>query len=55
MNNILLESTPNGNHRLIIKNAQYEHAGQYIANVKHKIRTQFMNFNVIITGIYYRK
>ncbi len=37
-------------HRLIIKNVQYEHAGQYVANVKHKVRTQFMNFNVVVTG-----
>ncbi|CAF2489671.1 unnamed protein product [Rotaria sp. Silwood2] len=44
----LIESSPNGNHRLIIKNAQFEHAGKYVANVKHKVQTQFMNFNVII-------
>jgi hypothetical protein len=50
--NILLESTPDGNHRLTLNNAQADHAGQYIANVKHKIRTQQMIFNVIVTGIY---
>ncbi|CAF3618249.1 unnamed protein product [Rotaria sordida] len=44
----LIESSPNGNHRLIISNAQFEHAGKYVANVKHKIQTQFMNFNVIV-------
>jgi hypothetical protein len=50
--NLLLESSPDGNHRLIINNAQSDHAGQYIANVKHKIRAQQMIFNVIVTGIY---
>jgi len=50
--NFILESLPNGTHRLIIKNAQYEHAGRYVANVKHKVRTQFMNFNVTVTGIF---
>jgi hypothetical protein len=45
-----LEASPTGLHRLIIKNVQFEHAGRYVANVKHKILTQFMNFNVIITG-----
>ena len=45
-----LESTPAGNHRLIIKNVHHDHAGLYVANVKHKVLTQFMNFNVIITG-----
>jgi hypothetical protein len=47
----VLESSPNGIHRLIIKNAQYDHAGKYVANVKHKVRTQFMNFNLTITGM----
>ena len=47
----VVESSTNGIHRLIIKNAQYEHGGQYVANVKQKVRTQFMNFNVIIKGI----
>jgi len=46
-----LESTPDGNHRLTLNNIQSDHAGQYIANVKHKIRTQQMIFNVIVTGI----
>lgn len=46
----VLESSGNGNHRLIIKNVQFSHAGRYVANVKHKLITQFMNFNVIITG-----
>lgn len=45
-----MESTSNGNHRLIIKNALREHAGTYTANVKYKVQTQFMNFNLIITG-----
>lgn len=45
-----IESNGNGLHRLIIKNAQTEHAGRYIANVKHKIRTQFMNFDVVVSG-----
>jgi hypothetical protein len=49
----VLESLPNGMHRLIIQKAQYEHAGKYVANVKHKVRTQFMNFNVTITGMFY--
>jgi len=44
-----MESTSNGNHRLIIKNALREHAGTYTANVKYKVQTQFMNFNLIIT------
>ncbi|CAM4905811.1 unnamed protein product [Rotaria socialis] len=44
-----IESSANGNHRLIIKNAQYEHAGRYVANIKQRVRTQFMNFDVIIT------
>jgi len=48
---ILLESTPDGTHRLTLNNAQSDHAGQYIANVKHKVRTQQMIFNVIVTGI----
>ncbi len=48
----VLESSSEGNHRLIIKNAQYAHSGQYVANVKHKVRTQFMNFNVTITGMF---
>ena len=46
----VLESSPNGDHRLIISNAKYEHAGRYVANVKYKVQTQFMNFNVTITG-----
>jgi hypothetical protein len=48
---ILLESTPDGNHSLTLNNVQSDHAGQYIANVKHKIRTQQMIFNVIVIGI----
>lgn len=47
------ETQPNGLHRLIIKNARYEHAGRYIANVKSKVNTQFMNFNVTVTGTYF--
>ena len=31
---------------------QYAHAGQYVANVKHKVRTQFMNFNLTVTGMF---
>jgi hypothetical protein len=49
---LLLESLPDGNHRLTINNAQSDHAGQYIANVKHKIRAQQMIFNVIVIGMY---
>ncbi|CAF1682384.1 unnamed protein product, partial [Adineta ricciae] len=48
--NLLFESTPDGNHQLTINNAQSDHAGQYIANVKHKIRAQQMIFNVIVTA-----
>ena len=48
---ILLESSPDGTHRLTLNNVQSDHAGQYIANVKHKIRTQQMTFNVIVIGI----
>lgn len=48
---ILLESTSDGNHSLTLNNVQSDHAGQYIANVKHKIRTQQMIFNVIVIGI----
>jgi hypothetical protein len=48
---ILLESTPDGNQSLTLNNVQSDHAGQYIANVKHKIRTQQMIFNVIVIGI----
>ncbi|CAF0916357.1 unnamed protein product [Adineta ricciae] len=43
------ESSETGTHRLIIKNAQYAHAGRYVANVKHKVQTHFMNFNVTVT------
>ncbi|CAF4447673.1 unnamed protein product, partial [Adineta steineri] len=46
--NLVLESQPDGTHRLILNDAQSDHAGQYIANVKHKIRTQQMIFNVIV-------
>ena len=46
----VIESSANGIHRLIIKNAQYSDAGMYTAIVKHKIQTQNMNFNVVITG-----
>jgi len=45
----LLESSANGIYRLIIKNINFEHAGRYVANVKHKILTQLMNFNVTVT------
>ncbi len=48
--NLILESSTDGNHRLTLNNVQSDHAGQYIANVKHKIRTQQMIFNVIVTG-----
>ena len=44
------ESSESGTHRLIIKNAQYAHAGRYVANVKQKLQTHFMNFNVTVTG-----
>lgn len=49
--NLLLESTSDGTHRLTLNNAQPDHAGQYVANVKHKIRTQQMIFNVTVIGI----
>ena len=49
--NLVLESLPDGIHHLTLKNAQADQAGQYIANVKHKVRTQPMVFNVIVTGI----
>ncbi len=42
-----------GNHRLIIKNAKYEHAGKYVANVKYKLQTQFMSFNLTITDMLF--
>jgi hypothetical protein len=47
-----IESSTDGVHRLIIKNAQLTHSGVYSANVKQKVRTQYMNFNVIITGMF---
>lgn len=46
----VIETLSNGTHRLIIKNAQKSHGGIYTANVKHKVQTQRMNFNVIVTG-----
>ena len=49
-----IESSANGVHRLLIKNAKYEHAGLYTAKVKQKVCTQSMNFNVIITGRHLR-
>ena len=48
--NLILESLPDGTHRLQITDANADHAGQYAANVKHKIRTQQMIFNVTVTG-----
>lgn len=48
---LLLESAPDGTHRLTLNNAQPDHAGQYVANVKHKLRTQQMVFNVTVIGI----
>lgn len=45
-----VESTPDGTHRLTLENVQADHAGQYIANVKHKVRTQPMVFNLLVTG-----
>ncbi|CAF3984671.1 unnamed protein product [Rotaria magnacalcarata] len=49
---ILLESLSDGIHYLTLTDAQADHSGQYIANVKHKVRTQQMIFNIIVTGIY---
>ncbi|CAF4747141.1 unnamed protein product, partial [Rotaria sp. Silwood1] len=48
--NLLLESLPDGNHHLTLTNAQADHSGQYVANVKHKLRTQQMIFNIIVTA-----
>ena len=48
--NVLLESTLDGTHNLTLNNAQSDDAGQYIANIKHKIRTQQMVFNVVVIG-----
>lgn len=48
---LLLESQPDGTHRLTLDNVQPDHAGQYVANVKHKLRTQQMIFNVTVIGI----
>lgn len=47
---LLIESSPTGEHRLTISNAQADMTGQYVANVKHKLRTQQMIFNVLVTG-----
>lgn len=48
--NLTIESTPDGQHKLTISNAQADLTGQYVANVKHKLRTQQMIFNVLVTG-----
>lgn len=47
---IVVESTPDGTHQLTINDAQADLTGQYVANVKHKLRTQQMIFNVLVTG-----
>ncbi|CAF4411465.1 unnamed protein product, partial [Rotaria socialis] len=47
---LLLESLPDGIHYLTLTDAQADHSGQYIANVKHKVRTQQMIFNIIVTA-----
>ncbi|CAF0818885.1 unnamed protein product [Didymodactylos carnosus] len=45
---LILENNGNGLHRLLLKNAQADDAGKYVATVKHKIRQQQMIFNVTI-------
>ncbi|CAF3575459.1 unnamed protein product [Adineta steineri] len=47
--NFVFESSADGVHRLIIKNAVFANAGKYVANVKYKIQQHFMNFNVTVT------
>jgi hypothetical protein len=49
-----IESNTTGTHRLILRNARHDDGGIYTANVKNKINTQHMNFNVIITGQFDR-
>ena len=49
---LVLEALPDGLHRLQIIDAQADLTGQYIATVKHKLKTQQMIFNVLVTGTY---
>jgi hypothetical protein len=48
---LILEALPDGLHRLQIVDAQADLTGQYVATVKHKLKTQKMVFNVLVTGI----
>ena len=50
--NLIIESSADGQHKLTISNAQADLTGQYVANVKHKLRTQQMVFNVLVTGLF---